>query len=435
MAGMTEDGIEISAIQIKSPNSNFGSAECHAPYGEHRVVSTVSYHHSTPVSIVNKALVELSDNVDEICPELEEDGGVAAVVTYGTIAKQLQLKDAMLKSLNLIKGDAVWNTQMNFLSTQEDAVAAGTAVLAGISHNRIPFSVTGDGSRPALAVKNAAPCAVGVVYSFEGGKDGTWSEPKVVFDYDRRVPAGPYNVEFSAAECVALRKDMTLLNDMEKLVEESEKWLKGKHNALREDAALNLSIKVVQQFDRNGKWRECGYLANPLTQGKEEDSEESEGEADKKIGIENSTLALTLDSVGFMSMTLTSDGQTIDQAVKAARSSTLWYYIRILGAILFFGGFMAKSYLGEKEREKCALKVLAYYKRAATNSINDGDEHHAHYTCYKYRGKTEKLYKKLERKYGILMREAHEWEDEEEEDVVNEEEEEENLDDEKGGEF
>ena len=78
--------------------------------------------------------------------------------------------------------------------------------------------------------------------------------------------------------------------------------------------------------------------------------------------------------------------------------------------------------------------MLAYYKRAAKNTINDGDEHHAHYTCYKFRGKTDKLYKKLERKYGIPVKEVDEWEDEEE-DVDNEEEEEENLDDEKGGEF
>jgi len=306
MAGMTKDGIEISAIQIKTPNSDFGSAECHCPFGEFRVVSTVSYHHSTPVSIVNKALVELSDIVDEICPELEDDGGVAAVVTYGTIAKQLQLKDAMLKSLNGIKGDDVWNTTMNFMSTQEDIVATGTAVLAGISHNRIVPAIDDDGSRPALMVTNASPCAVGVTYSFHGGEKGTWTEPKVIFDYDRRVPAA-YNVEFSAAECVALRKDATLLNDMEKLVEESEKWLKGKHNALREEAALDLSIKVVQRFERNGKWRDGGYHATPLTQGKDEDSEEDK-EEDKKIAIENSILELTLDSVGFMSMTLSTDG-------------------------------------------------------------------------------------------------------------------------------
>jgi len=88
---------------------------------------------------------------------------------------------------------------------------------------------------------------------------------------------------------------------------------------------------------------------------------------------------------------------------------------------------MAKSYLGEYNREQCAQKVLAYYKRVAPNTINDGDEHHAHYTCYKYKGKVDKLYKKLEKKYGIEVKEVHEWEDEVEEEVADEEKEE-NLD-------
>lgn len=435
MAGMTKNGLEMSAIQIKNPNANFGSSEFHCPFGEFRVLSTVSYQHNSPVSIVNKALVELSDLVDEAYPELEDDGGVAAVVTYGSIAKQLQLKDAMLKSLNGIKGDDVWNTKMNFMSTKEHIVANGTAVLAGVSHNRIMPSTgdEGSGSRPAVMIKNGSPCAIGVTYSFHGGEVGTWTDPKVIFDYDRRVPAGPYNVEFSAAECVALKENPELLNDMEKLVEASEKWLKGKHNALREEAALALKIKVVQRFERGGKWRTNGYVATPLSQGNVEDDESEEDKESELVAIETSTLALTLDAVGFMSMTLTSDGQTIDQAVKAARSSTLWFYIKILASIAFFGGFMLKSYVGEKSRENCAAKVLAFYKRAAPNTINDGDIHHAHYTCYKYRGKFDKLYKKLEKKYGFPVREVHEWDDEEEEEDVVEEEQEENLDDEKKG--
>jgi hypothetical protein len=125
--------------------------------------------------------------------------------------------------------------------------------------------------------------------------------------------------------------------------------------------------------------------------------------------------------------------QSIDQATKAARSSTLWFWIRIVGAIVFFGGFMTKSYVDERNRERCAQKILAYYKRASPNTINDGDQHHAHYTCYKYRGKVNKLYKKLEKKYGVVMKEVDEWEDEVEDDIADDETEE-NLD-EKGEEL
>jgi RNase H-fold protein (predicted Holliday junction resolvase) len=94
---------------------------------------------------------------------------------------------------------------------------------------------------------------------------------------------------------------------------------------------------------------------------------------------------------------------------------------------------MTKSYVDERNRERCAQKILAYYKRASPNTINDGDQHHAHYTCYKYRGKVNKLYKKLEKKYGVVMKEVDEWEDEVEDDIADDETEE-NLD-EKGEEL
>jgi hypothetical protein len=311
MAGLTEDGVELAAIQIKNPNYSFGRDNYLCPFGEFIVLSTVSYHHTNPVSIVNKSLVELTDIVDEMFPELEDDGGLAGIVTYGTIAKQLQLRDALLKALNGIKDDAVWNTKMNVISTPEEAVAMGTSILAGVSHNRIDSEPLedGTGSRPAIVIRNVSPCAVGITYNFHGGKKNSWTEPKVIFDYDRRVPAGPYKIEFSAAECVALRKDPSLLNNLEKLVEESEKWLKGKYNAEREEAALDLSIKVVQRFERNGKWRDFGYEATPLTQGSDEELEDKDDESEKeKIAIETSALEITLDAVGFMSMSLSSDG-------------------------------------------------------------------------------------------------------------------------------
>lgn len=423
LAGLTNDGLELTAIQIKTPNPGFGSADVHCPFGEFKVLSCVAYQHAEPVTLVTKALCELSDIVDEIYPELEDDGGVASIVTYGTIPKQLQLKDALLKGLNTIKEDAVWNTTIESLSTKEEVVAVGSAILGAISHTRIESETSDDNRvRPAIVVSNIAPCAVGISYSFHGGDNGTWTEPKVIFDYDRRVPAGPYKVEFSSSECVALRQDKSLLYDVEKLVEESKKWSKGKFNSLREEAALNLRVKVLQRFERNGSWKSIGKLFSPLMQT---DEDEIDGKA-KSVAIESSSIEFTIDSMGFYSTELTSDGQTIEQAFKAAKSSTFWYYFKILFAIAFFGGFMVKSYWEEYSREECVERILAFYKRAAPNSINDGDRHNAHYVCWKYKGKRDKLYKRLELKYGIPVKMVHEWDDDVED--KKPEDEEENLD-------
>ena len=86
----------------------------------------------------------------------------------------------------------------------------------------------------------------------------------------------------------------------------------------------------------------------------------------------------------------------------------------------------------EKIFQRDTERVLAYYKHVAPNSINDGDERNARYLVWKYKGKKDKLWRRLETKYGVPVRHAHEWDDDEEENV-KEEEEEENLDDEDEG--
>ena len=89
--------------------------------------------------------------------------------------------------------------------------------------------------------------------------------------------------------------------------------------------------------------------------------------------------------------------------------------------------------MDDRIRKRDVKKILAYYKRASPGSIHDGDEHHAHYLAWKYQGKKDRLWKRLENRYSIPMREVDEWDDEDEDDNENIEEEEENLDD--GGEF
>jgi hypothetical protein len=298
MAGMTDDGIELTAIEVKSPNPTFLKNDCHVPFGEFKVISSVAFHHSNPLELVQKSFCLLTDLVDEMCPELEDDGGVAAIVTYGSLDKQLKLKSAISKTLKGIEGDEVWNADITFHSTREEAVSLGISVLAAVSHGRI--------KSPSVVVKNVSPAAVGISYNFHGGAEGTsWTDPKVIFDYDRRVPAGPSQTEFIAAECAALRTNESLLEDSEKLVAESQKWAKEKFNSVREEAALDLRVRVMQRFERDGKWKQVGDTMTPLT--KLNDSKDDEGEA-SKYAIEASTLELSLDSIGFITANLCSDG-------------------------------------------------------------------------------------------------------------------------------
>ena len=83
----------------------------------------------------------------------------------------------------------------------------------------------------------------------------------------------------------------------------------------------------------------------------------------------------------------------------------------------------------ERVFERDTQRVLAYYKRAAPNSLHDGDERQARYLVWKYKGKKDALWRRLEAKYGIPVKHAWEWNDEDDK-PKKDEDETEDLDDE-----
>ena len=77
---------------------------------------------------------------------------------------------------------------------------------------------------------------------------------------------------------------------------------------------------------------------------------------------------------------------------------------------------MIKSYWEERVFDRDTRRLLAYYKHVIPGSMSDGDEHNARYLVWKYRGKKEKLWKSLEKKYGEPVLHEHEWPETVEED-------------------
>ena len=87
----------------------------------------------------------------------------------------------------------------------------------------------------------------------EGEPDvGDWNRMRLSIQVQNVSPCA--KIDFSASECVAIQKDRVLLDDEEKLYDEAQKWSKGKYNALREGAALDLRVRVVERVERGGKW-------------------------------------------------------------------------------------------------------------------------------------------------------------------------------------
>ena len=84
-----------------------------------------------------------------------------------------------------------------------------------------------------------------------------------------------------------------------------------------------------------------------------------------------------------------------------------------------------------------AERLLLFYKHNAQGTFNDGDIHHARYTCYKFRNKKEKLWRTLEKKYGVPVLQTDEYKalrlEKEQTQTDDDEEETVNLDDEEDG--
>lgn len=105
--------------------------------------------------------------------------------------------------------------------------------------------------------------------------------------------------------------------------------------------------------------------------------------------------------------------ESVVQAVKTARASAFKYYLGVALAAIFFGGFFFKSYWDEHTFNRDTEKLLAYYKHVLPDSISDGDIHNARHIVWKHRSNRKRLWEKLEKKYGVPMREANEWEEDE----------------------
>jgi hypothetical protein len=107
---------------------------------------------------------------------------------------------------------------------------------------------------------------------------------------------------------------------------------------------------------------------------------------------------------------VTPNSESVVQAVQSARTSAFRFYMGIALAVLFFGGFLLKSYWEEYVLNRDTAKLLAYYEHVIPGSISDGDHRNAMHIVYRYRHNKAALWKKMEAKYGVAVREAHEWE-------------------------
>ena len=295
MVGVASDGIECTAIQVSETQHNVPSCL----YGNFKVLTSMAIPHADPLSQMDRCVRDLYDRLDEVAPEVE---GPVAFVTYGS-SKPDQAK--MQASMEKIRSSLDTWEKVPIIPIRTECVSVGTAILGGVSHGRVTTLTQNANKKPkaqmAIRVQNVATCAVGVRMSY---KPGVWTDVKTIFDFDRRVPAGPYSVELKASECVAIReagKGVELSDEaMLKATKEAEG---AKGIPKREAAALDFQIQVVQKWTRDGEWVNVADPARLLTKPDDDNSDDDS----KRIACESVTLELKMSPTGMISQTLVGD--------------------------------------------------------------------------------------------------------------------------------
>jgi len=130
---------------------------------------------------------------------------------------------------------------------------------------------------------------------------------------------------------------------------------------------------------------------------------------ERKTACEKVSLELSVGLSGLITQSLVGDRQSVVQATKSARRSAIQWYLGVSFAILFFGGFLIKSWWEDQVFERDTQRLLAYYKHVLPGSMLDGDLQNARYMVYKYRNKKNKLWSGLEKKYDLPVLLEHEW--------------------------
>jgi hypothetical protein len=292
LTGTTTDTAECTAIQIYGPQQDNYSCL----YGNFKVICNVSYQHEKPDSILDKVVSEVFENLDIIAPEADNP---IAMIAYGSLEDQ---KSIEVKFEKLKKSLEDWE-DLAFFKTKTDCVAMGTSVLGAVSHGRLSKIVQVQGKKAkkvlAIDIENVAPGAVGVRMNYHGGTDKKWLPVKTIFDFDRRVPAGPYPIDLNAAECAVHRNDPASAKLSE---DDLFKAISGNEGSAgipkREEAALNLRVQIVHKLTRDGEWMNVGDVMSPLVETDKDGN---------KSACERLALELSLGATGLISNSLTGE--------------------------------------------------------------------------------------------------------------------------------
>ena len=284
--GVTDDGIETTAVQISSINNE--NVSC--VFGVFKVLSNVAIQDVDPISKLKSSTSKLEETIDIIAPDAD---GPAAILLCGTVKEQKEI----LAEWGKVKNEE-WSKVPVFTNV-EDCVAKGAGILGAVSHGRLSIveQSKGQKARAGLAIKvqNVAPVAVGIQMNYHGGNKDKWTPVKAIFDFDRQIPAGPNSIDLNAAECVVYRQGKIDPRSDEEFLKAVKANEGAKGIPQREEAALNLRVRILQKWTRDGEWKQVGDDMEPLVQR----NENKDGSV-VRVGCERISWELSLNVTGMI---------------------------------------------------------------------------------------------------------------------------------------
>lgn len=291
LVGIVEDGVECTAVQVSNVQQELPTCL----FGDYKVLANVSYQTEDPLSRLEQCCKDLESALEAVAPDAD---GPSAILTYGASSDQ----DKVTKQWNAVKSSLSEWTNVPVFSSKPEAVALGAAILGAVAHGRQLVLVDKDGKTKAdlgIRVDNVAPAAVGVRFNYYDADKKKWEPVKTIFDFDRRIPAGPYAIDLKASECALQRKGASSLHD-EAFVKAVKEMEASKHIPEREEAALALRVEIVQKWTRDGEWKRVGDIMEPLVKRDVDDDS-------KKIACESVDLEISLGVNGMITTSLVGD--------------------------------------------------------------------------------------------------------------------------------
>jgi len=218
------------------------------------------------------------------------------------------------------------------------------------------------------------------------------------------LPAS-YEMVFTSAHIALLvgEKGGAFTDDVDD--EELERYKISKKVGERVQAAEGFRAVVTERIGVDGEFKACPTMNGGSVEASTEYFHPLmfEGSDGAKVACDECVVYLSIDTAGCVSSKIARDRTPIAVRQKSDASASWFWYKFIAVLVLVFCAISYRTYTVTHVFSYNTRKLHRFYQFEVKKKINSIQE--ARYIVYTYQDKEERLWEKLERKYGIKVQE------------------------------